>query len=690
MSVKSIRPNIDTNNNVNRNNKMVRVSPSTPQLQSQSAKNISFKGGFNPFVTTMDFIEAGGYAAAFIIQDGLGFIAPRVGKGLLRGGKKVKDENGNDVLDKNGNPKHHLNWVLARKEFIREIITGPSAFLIPLGMLSVISKHFGSGNRVKMNYLSSFEKPFNDFALNNVDKIKAGEAADVKASFYEKVFNHVIEESVNSKLSNAEKMSAQEIADISKEFASRQVRIEEIMADKTISKKARKAKVAELGSIEDSFMQLKKSKIGGAINELAVQFKTADGKVKGGNIGELLSAMKNYFSDASNHVKNVVKEGFTPESLAESMKHFTGKRMGTRLLTNFGIFGAVAAFYTQIPKLYNAGTHGNPALNSDDAPQVGTKDVGKVKDSVDGKNQKQPSFTGGASILEKAGNGVFGSKKLKGISDIFELNGPVISGNAMSVLLYGFCIPPRLKNAQDKYDYGEIIVRDMTAFTTLLFGAKALARLCSDGFTKLTGLALNQKTLEGRNKFQRIIDYLNPADTHHSVLSSKQLNSKYMNLETYKNGVEGFMEFIEKSGGNVKKALSQDGAVKDVVDNIVKDFNGKSFAEATSEEIKSALTKANNEKTKLIDDFYKLFKNENKLLKRAKTCNSAFGFFSTLVFVPVLIERLTTICERMTERRQKADKELAEKQNAASNPQAKVVSNFKVSNTPTMAGFLAK
>jgi hypothetical protein len=684
MSVKSIRPNIDTNNSVNRNNKMEKVTPSVSQ-QPHNAKNIAFKG--NPLVSTMDFIEAGGYAAAFIIQDGLGFITPRVGKGLLRGGKKVKDENGNDVLDKNGNPKHHLNWVLARKEFIREIITGPSAFLIPLGMLSVISKHFGSGNRVKMNYLSSFEQPFTNFALNNADKIKAGEAAEVKANFYENVFNHVIDESVNSKLPDAEKMSAQEISNISKEFAARQVKIEEIMADKSIGKKARKAKVAELGTVEDSFMQLKKSKVGGAINELSVQFKTSDGKVKGGNISELLSAMKNYFADAA---KNAIKEGVTPEAITDSIKHFTGKRMGTRLLTNFGIFGAVAAFYTQIPKLYNAGTNGNPALNSEDAPQVGVKGAGKVKDSVKAENPKQPTFTGAGSLLEKAGNKVFGSKKLKGISDIFELNGPVISGNAMSVLLYGFCIPPRLKNAQDKYDYGEIIVRDMTAFTTLLFGAKALARLCSDGFTKLTGLALNQKTLEGRNKFQRVIDYLNPADTHHSVLSSKQLASKYMNIESYKNGVEGFMEFIEKSGGNVKKALGQDGAVKEVVDNIVKEFNGKSFKEATSEEIKLALTKANTNKSELMKDFYNLFKTENKLLKRAKTCNSAFGFFSTLVFVPFLIERLTTICERMTAKRQKADKELAESLKAEKNAQANSTANFKASNTPTMAGFLAK
>ena len=130
--------------------------------------------------------------------------------------------------------------------------------------------------------------------------------------------------------------------------------------------------------------------------------------------------------------------------------------------------------------------------------------------------------------------------------------------------------------------------------TALLFGAKALARLFSDGFTKVTGLALNNKNLEGRNVFQKVVDYLNPTDKRHSVLSSKQLDSKYTNLEDYKGGVNGFMEFIEQSGGNVKKAFAQDKNVKSVVDEILKDFNGKSFKDATAEEIKKALKAPNS------------------------------------------------------------------------------------------------
>jgi hypothetical protein len=253
----------------------------------------------------------------------------------------------------------------------------------------------------------------------------------------------------------------------------------------------------------------------------------------------------------------------------------------------------------------------------------------------------------------------------------------------MPVLLYGFCIPPRLFQAQDKYDYQEIMVRDMTAFTALLFGAKAIARLFSDGFTKLTGLALNSKNLEGRNIFQKTIDYLNPNDTRHSVLSSKQLDSKYTNIHEYKNGVAGFMEFIEGSGGNVKKAFSRDKGVKAAVEEIVQKFSGKSFAEATEAEIKTALKAADSAKGDLIENFYKLFKGDNGLLRAAKTCNSTFGFLSTLILVPGLIIWLTDVCQKMTEKR------LAE-ESAAKQKAQPVAVPVMHTNAPTMAGFIGQ
>ncbi|MCM1338063.1 MAG: hypothetical protein NC191_00140 [Muribaculaceae bacterium] len=671
MSVKPISVRIESNNSAKKhslNNEIKR-------------KDVSF-GGTNFIVDSMDFIEKGGFVASFCIQDFIGFIAPRVGKGLVRGSKK-KDENGNPLLDENGKQVREYNWALARKELLRELITGPSAFVIPWAALKGINK-VASGNNVKLNYIDGFNDAFADYAKTNMAAIKAGNAP--KTGFYKNVLENVISESINGVLPAAERMSKEEIAAEAQKYAQRLVDVESISADKSLTKKQRSAKIAELGdSVEDLFMKLKKSKVGGAVNELGVSFKSTNGKIQGGSIGELIGSMSDYFSDAVHSTKKALTNN-ADANLADIVKSFTHRRMGTRVLTNLGLFGAVAAFYTQIPKLYNKGLKEDPALKGTvvDPSMV----TGETKEDKPEKNAKKSlAFTGLGSGLEKLGKGVFNTKALKGVSDVFELNGPVISGMAMPVLLYGFCIPPRLEHAQSKYDYGEIILRDMTSFTALLFGAKALSRLFSDGLTKSTGLGLHSKNLQGLNPFQKVWAYFSPSGSHHSILSSKQLDSKYTNLQDYKGGVDGFVEFIEKSGGNIKKALSRDSKVRESVEAILKDFNGKTYAQATVDEIKSALSAANKaaagtHRAELMESFYNIFKKPTKLLKVAKTCNSGFNFLSSFVLVPGLIISLTNACERMTAKRTAKDFEEA-------NAKKKIVmEKFIASRTPTMAGFL--
>ncbi len=692
MSVKPIIPSINSNNN------KVQIKNNSSSSNNLQKKNVSFRGGSpNIIVGMMDAIEAGGYPASFIIQDGLGFITPRVGKGLVRDAHDKKDENGNVVLGKDGKPVRQLNWALARKEFLREIITGPSAFVIPLAMLHVIKKHFGRGNNVKLNYIDGFQKPFTEFAQNNTDAIKNGKAN--KAIFYKKIFSNAIETSINSVLPDSAKMTADEITKTANDLTKKQIQIEKIKADKTLDKKAKKEALSKVGSVVDDFMKLKKGKIGGAVDEMAVQFASSNGKVKTGSIGEMVNAMSDYFDDAVKNTHEELKKGLKSENIESFVKKFTNHKMGSRILTNLGIFGAVAAFYTQIPKLYNMGLKGNPALQGTaaDTSNPAANGNAPADKNVKGDNpsfgKKNVAFTGMGSFLEKAGDKIFNNKNAKTASDIFELNGPIMSANAMTTLLFGFCIPPRLANAQDKYDYGEIVVRDMTAFTALLFGAKALSRVFSDVFSNITGLALNKKNMDGHNTLHKVIDYLNPNDTHHSVLSRKQLTSKYTHLEDYKGGVNGFMDFIESSGGDVKKAFSCDKKIQASVDEILKSFNGKSFKDATSKEIKEVLKKANAQKTDSIKKFYNLFHENNGLLNKARTCNSSFGFLSTIVLVPGLIIWLTDFCEKMTEKRSKKDLAAAEKTGNTAQINAAetyLAEHNQPTKTPSMAGFLGR
>lgn len=92
---------------------------------------------------------------------------------------------------------------------------------------------------------------------------------------------------------------------------------------------------------------------------------------------------------------------------------------------------------------------------------------------------------------------------------------------------------------------------------------------------------------------------------------------------------------------------------------------------------------ANIGKSEKLNKLYELFRKPNKLLNRAKTCNSFFGALSTLVLVPGLIIALTDICKAMTDKR-KAEEDRIKNRTQAQ--QAPLIPSSK----PTMAGFLNK
>ena len=183
---------------------------------------------------------------------------------------------------------------------------------------------------------------------------------------------------------------------------------------------------------------------------------------------------------------------------------------------------------------------------------------------------------------------------------------------------------------------------------------------------------------------------------------SKELNSKYTNVHQYKDGISGFADFIEQSGGSLKKAFAQDKNIKEAVDNILQEVKGTKYEKASDLDIKQALKAAHDNLVKEVGDnidealksvdegsnvamkkLYKLFQDQNGLLNKAKTCNSAFGFLSTLALVPGLIMYLTHYCEKMTAKRIEQDK-------AAKEQEALNASRYIATQTPTMAGFLAK
>lgn len=662
------------------------------EQNQQKHQQTSFTGSFNPVVTLMDAIDKGGFAASFIAQDGIGMVAPRIYEGLNR--NREKDENGKKIGP--------LNWEFARREGIREILSGPSAFLIPMGIMAIIKKTSGTANNVHVSHIEALGQNFADYAAKHPDQLK--NSSEFKKGYYAQILENALENSTD------ETFNGEQLKEKAKSFAEKLVDSEEKRANKD-KKNANKLQA----EIVDEYMKLRKQYSAPSGNELAVSLKVS-GKDKplGTNIRQLVQSLTDYSGDALEKV-NKHLEKHANGNIDEYIKKFNTHRAGTRVLSNLGMWSAVVGFYTLIPKLYNLGLKHDPGLKGlvEEGAEK-TEDKVKVKEDkkAEAKDQtkdKNVAFTGG--IASMAGKTALKDGGISKVLKIFEFNGASMSVPAMLTLLFGFCLPPRYINAKSDKERKEILVRDISSFTAILFGAKALSRGFSDVFANASGFALNIKP-ENHNKnfFNKLKNYFT-AGSGVNVLNSEQIVSKYSNVQEYQNGINGFFNFLEENGGNVKKVLlNVDKTVKENAEEIMKNFNGQSIKDATIEDIHKAFEKAKG--SEALEKIYTVFSTkDNKFVNRAKTMNSAFGFASTLILVPAFMMWLARYCENMTKKAIAKEKE--EKAAAAGNTQqqtkpeantpqtanvnnqtatkiATVDTSINTTNKPSMAGFLKK
>ena len=647
------------------------------KLNDKNSQHPTFAGSFNPVVTVMDAIDKGGFAASFIAQDGIGMVAPRIYEGLNR----------NRQTDENGKKTGPLNWEFARREGIREILSGPSAFLIPLGILTIIKKASGTANNVHVDHINILGKNFSDFAVKNPTQLK--NPTEFKKGYYAQVFENIFNNSTDKSFNVKEK--AQHFADKLVEAETKRVN-----KDKKGAGKIQSELIGE-------YMKIRKQFASPSSDELGVILKSEEkNKTVNSNIKRIIQSLSDYSGDALAKTNKYIssQSGHTAEelakdgSLAKYVKNFNLHRAGTRVLSNFGMWGAVVAFYTLIPKLYNMGLKHDPGLKGLESEDKADNTVPKTKVKDENKKGKDVAFKG--NFASGIGSNAVKDGFLGKLFNKFEFNGASMSVPGMLTLLFGFCLPPRYINAKSDKEKKEIVVRDVSSFTAILFAAKAMARGFSDAFAKISGLALNVKP-EDHNKsiLHKVKNYFT-AGAGIDVLTSEQIVSKYSNIEDYKEGINGFFNFLEENGGDVKKVLNIDKNVKTQAEKIMTDFGGgKSLKDATLEEIHTAFKKAKG--SDALENIYTVFKSkDNRFINRAKTFNSAFGFASTLVLVPMFMMWLARYCESMTKKAIAKEKEQKALATATTEPAPAQQNSKPVATTvtsakqPTMAGFLNK
>lgn len=319
MSVKPVNINADANK---------------PHRQIPSKNGVSFGNSFlAPVVTVMEGVDRGGYIAQFLVQDGCGFVAPRISTGLNRN----REETGK------------YNWQFAATEAIRELLSGPCMVIIPAVILNSVKKRFGSANDVHIKFIKSMSDDFAQFAA------KQPSLADkkvLKEAYYFDSMKNILNNATGGKL------STQELEQKAKYYTDKVFEIEAAPKKngmrKFLGKKDPGKNYDILCDLSDEFVALKKKYLGIDENPLAISFSSVDEKgAKSKTVTgfkSFVTDLKNFTEDATNTVSTKFKGA--PKEVGEFINKFKHTRVASRFILILGMDLAVAAFLSIVPKLY--------------------------------------------------------------------------------------------------------------------------------------------------------------------------------------------------------------------------------------------------------------------------------------------------------------------------------------------------
>ena len=684
-------------------------SPQTMNKQKNAAP--SFKGMGNPIidmaVMVMDAVDRGGFAASFIIQDGIGMVAPRIWEGVNRNRKREIDPKTGKPTGRRTGP---FNWEFARREGIREVLSGPSAFLIPAGMLIGIKKYSGTANNVHIDHINALGQNFSNYAasLSENKPTAFDDIAKVKEGFYKKIFKSVLQSSC--------KLTGDELETETGKFTKDYIEIEKSRSKgfwkQFLGKSAPNSKEDLSDTLIGHYMDLRKKHLSSSVNELdAILPVDGSSKSVSTNFKRVLSSLSDYTSDAIIHTKKFIDKNGT-KNIGTYLEDLNSRRTGSRIISIAAMFLAVVGFYAIIPILYNIGLKHDPGLkglveeNDNTVSEHSSAEIqeevkaGKCDVKTDLKENKkgnQPAFTGAIqTINSKLGNLARKNDFIQKVTKIFEFDGPSMSVPAMLTLLFGFCLPTRYTNAKSNKERKEILVRDISSFTAILFGANALSRMASVGLSKMSGLVLNVKPEDHtKSIFHKVKNYFTPSKGI-TLLKGGQISQKYSNLEGFADRITGFVDFIQKGGGNIKRIFNMDKNLRKNVETIL----NKSLKDASIDEIRNALKSADDaliknsdtSAAKAMKEIYTIFGSKNKFINIAKRCNGMISAVATLALTPIFMVWIARYCERMTKKRvaeEQAEKAAAEALNIQAANLKTMISNVMLtSQKPSMTGFL--
>lgn len=247
-------------------------------------------------------IENGGFITEFLVVDFAGMVIPRVYQAYHRNEKELG----------------HPNYAAAKEEFTREILSGPSMFIIPMAFLLGSKRMFGSASHVKLNTLKKFKE---------ITGKVVNDGKNLTQNFYNEVVNRIYGSKITEKAKKGivDDFVALHNATSKKEVKELRKKVTETLT--STNKKIGNDKKLGISMADSSRINL-------------------DGMSK--NVGDFVEECRNYSSDVLNALLAAGKNA--NKQLSDNVHDF--KEGARKLLTTVAV-GTMSAFLFYIPRLYS-------------------------------------------------------------------------------------------------------------------------------------------------------------------------------------------------------------------------------------------------------------------------------------------------------------------------------------------------
>lgn len=293
---------------------------------ANKSKNPSFKGLTNGLVNFWHFVDTGGRAVQFTVEDMCGTNLPRTYKGAMAGYKYTG----------------RINYAALAQEALREFLTGPTMCLTPFAIISLAKRFLGKTSNTHIENITNLSYI--------MDSIKGTSKENLDNNFI-----HAVAEDMIRQTTGVEEVSKTDVEDLSSRILAYKKHCDQRMLSNTElqemnlirpSKNELKEELAQIGtnfekivkknkpSYEDTSFLLAKYSIS---DNAAGAFKTVN--------------YVDYAVNYANDFKKTFKEGVTKVT-SETVQSFKNGWLGKRLGIIAAMIGLTGLAMSTIPKIY--------------------------------------------------------------------------------------------------------------------------------------------------------------------------------------------------------------------------------------------------------------------------------------------------------------------------------------------------